>query len=257
MAATKRKVDFRNVKEGGNFRPRRRPEGDYEAKIVKVDDHTSNAGDEGWVFTVQIKGDARSTYPIYASAEEKQAWKVRKLFIACGLPVPKKLVLVDPNKLLNKTLGVVLVDDEYNGRTKSSIDEFIPVEDIQGNADDDDEGIDDDEDDAIEEEEEEVKPTKRTRRAAPEPEDDEEEDDSDDDDDEPTPRRRSAAKKAAAPTRRRQAAPEPEDDDEDDDQPPSPRRRAATKRAPAKRTRRQAAEQIDDDEDDLGDIEEL
>ncbi len=40
MAATKRTVDFSNVKEVGDFNPRRMPAGDYLARIVKVDDHT-------------------------------------------------------------------------------------------------------------------------------------------------------------------------------------------------------------------------
>src|SRR3954464_10268008 len=107
MTATKRKVDFSNVKEdGANFRPRHKPEGDYVATIVNVDDHTSGNDNPMWLFTVKVDGDERSSYPVYAGQDEKNAWKIRKMFIAAGIPVPKKLVLVDPNKLVGKTVGV-------------------------------------------------------------------------------------------------------------------------------------------------------
>lgn len=233
MAATKRKMDFTNVKDGGgNFRPRRRPEGDYEAKIVKVDDHQPKDSDKemGWVFTVQIKGDARSSYPIYGSPTADQAWKIRKLFIACGMAVPKKMVLVDPNKLVGRELGVILVDDEYNGKIKSSIDDFIPVDDLQGN---DNDATDDDDED----EEPPARTKKSKKRPEPEPEDDEE--DEDDDDDEPEPPKKKA-KKAA-----RRKAPEPEDDEDDEDDEPPAKKRKAVKKS---KKRRDEDEDLDIDE---------
>ena len=201
MVATKRRMDFTNVKEGSNFRQRHRTSGEYLARIIAVDDHTSGAGNEGWVFTVKIKGDERSTYPIYAGVDEKQAWKIRKLFIACGREVPKKLVMVDPNKLINSELGVFLEDDEYEGRMRSRIEDFMPTDEVSDNGDDDaDNEVDEDEEPA-------PPPRKRAaRKAAPAPAEDED-DGEDETDDEPEPPRRPA-KKA---TRR---APAPADDDD-------------------------------------------
>lgn len=211
-------MDFTNVKEGGIFRPKHRAEGEYTAKVVKVDDHQPKDQDKemGWVFTVTIDGDARSTYPVYAGPDEKQAWKIRKMFIAAGMNVPKKLVLVDPNKLVGKAIGVYLEDDEYEGRMRSRIADFIPVDDVTGEGDDEADEVEDDE------VEEEAPPRKRAaakktaRRRAPEPEEDEDEDDDEEVDEEPAPRRRAPAKKAAAKKTTRRRAPEPEDDDEDD-----------------------------------------
>lgn len=210
MPATKRAMDFTNVKDSGRFAPRHRPAGDYLMKIIAVDDHTSGKGNEGWVFTCVVAKEARNarpaTYPIYCNAEEDQAWKVRKLFVACGKPVPKKRVMVDPNKLLNQEFGAALDDDEYEGRMKSTIVDMFPAEDMEENASDDDDGYEED----IEEDEEEAPrktaAKKTTRRRAPEPEDEE-------DEEEPAPRRR-AAKKAPAKTTRR--PPVDEDDDDDD-----------------------------------------
>lgn len=232
MAATKRRADFTNVKEGGVFKPRRKPEGDYEAKCVAVDDHTfkSDATKEGWVFTFKVAGDERSTYPVYASTDEREVWKVRKMFMAAGIPVPKKAVLVDPNKLVGKSMGVTLEDDEFEGRLKSVIADWMPLDDLA-----------DAEDDEVDEDEEAPPPRKRAAkkatRRAPEPEEDE---DDEEVDEEPPPRRR-AAKKATS----RRRAPEPEEDDGDDEEEaPAPRRRA-----PKKTTRRAAAVEDDDDLD--------
>jgi hypothetical protein len=231
-------MDFTNVKEGGIFRPKRRPEGEYPARVVKVEDHQPKDSSKpmGWVFTVKIKGDERSTYPVYASPEESQAWKIRKMFIAAGQPVPKKRVMVDPNRLVNKDLGVYLEDDEYEGRMKSTIADFIPLDDLQPNGDEDDDYEDEVEEEEVEETPPPRKRTARKRQPEPEPEEDEEEEE---------PPARRPAKKAAS----RRRAPEPEEEDEEEEEEPAPRRRAAKKT-----TRRKATS--DDDLDDL-DLEEL
>lgn len=262
MTATKRKVDFTNVKdEGANFRPRHKPEGDYQATIVEVNDHTSNNGGEMWLFTIKLDGDERSSYPVYAGQDDKNAWKIRKMFIAAGIPVPKKLVLVDPNKLVGKTVGVFLEDDEYEGRMRSKIQDFMPVDDIQGGDEDDDEEVYDKpakkatgkkkaapvEDEDEDEDEEEPAPVKKAarRKSAPEPEDDDEEDEEEDE-----PPVKKPAKKVA----KRRPEPEPEEDedeDDDDDEPEPPRKRAAKKTATTKRRR-----PADDEDDDL-DLEDL
>lgn len=241
MAATARNVDLTNVKEGGGFRPRRKPEGDYRAKIVKADDHQPNDKTKpmGWVLTIQVEGDARSSYPYYLSPDTKQAWKVAGVCRAAGLNVKNVRVKFDPNKLVNKTIGVALADDEYEGRPKSVIDDVFPasevdsspedeteeVEDIDTDSDEDEIAGDYDEEPDEEEEEEEEPPAPpvRKRRAKPapapepEPEDDEEEEEEDEEEPEPTPpprRRAKAPAKAAAPTRR--AKPKPVEDDDDD-----------------------------------------
>lgn len=237
MAATKRRADFTNVKEGGAFRPRHKPEGDYAAKCVAVDDHEfkNDATKEGWVFTFKVKGDERSTYPVYCSTSEKEVWKLRKMFMAAGMNVPKKMVMVDPNKLVGKDMGITLEDDEYEGRLKSVIADWMPLDDLVDAGDDDE-----DEDEDVEE-----TPPPRRRKRAPEPV--EEDDDEDDEEEAPPPRRRPAKKTAA-----RRRAPEPEDDDDDDeDEAPPPRKRAAKKT-----TRRRAPAPADEDDDDL-DLEEI
>src|SRR5688500_12416558 len=227
MAATKRKMNFTNVKDGGQFNPRHVEPGDYVMKITKVEDGKSKEGNEQWIFTCTRKGDQRASYPYYVGVDEKQAWKVRKLFIACGLNVPKKMVMVDPNKLVGKEFGAFLEEDEYEGRMKSRIQETFPVDEVSGPDDDD------------EDERPAKKKSAKKSKAAPEPdedededvdleeEDEEEEDSADDDEDEdeeeeepePVVVKKKTKKAAAAPvkkaaTKKKKVVVE-DDDDED------------------------------------------
>jgi len=217
MGATAKTLDFTGVPEGGaEFRPRRREEGDYYAHIVKVDDHKAKSGSDTWLFTIKVDGDPRSAYPYYVGTDDNQLWKVRALFVACGVPVPSKRVKADPNKLVGKALGLALEDDEYEGRVKSAIVATFPVDDItdamneagkaaaKGKARSA-------EDDDIEDDEEDEPPARKPKKAAAkrktEPEDDDEDDD--DEEEEPPVKKKSAAKKG----KKRPVA----DDDDDDE----------------------------------------
>lgn len=239
MAATARAVDLSNVKEGGSFRPRRKPEGDYRAKIVKVDDHQPNDKSKpmGWVFTIQVEGDARSTYPYYVNPEPKQAWKIRTICAAAGINVKLARIKFDPNKLVNKAVGVALADDEYEGRPKSVIDDIFPVDEVGDAADDapEDDEIEDI-DTGDEEEYEDEEPEEE-----PEPE--------------PAPRKRTARKRAPEPEPEEED--EPEDDEEEEEEPPAPVRKRRTTTPATKKVAaaRKPAPPADDDEDDLDDLD--
>lgn len=132
--ATPQVIDFTNVKDDteGGFRPRHVPDGDYRAKVVKVEDHKSKTGNPMWLFTIELDGFSRSSYPYYVAFEEKQAWKIRNLFIAAGLQVPKKKLRVDPTKLVGKAIGVAMEGEEYNDKMKSVIAATFPASDVQG-----------------------------------------------------------------------------------------------------------------------------
>lgn len=236
MAATKRKINFQNVKDGSNFSPRHVEEGDYVMKVVKVDDHKSKEGNDQWLFTMKRKGDERATYPYYCGVDEKQAWKIRKLFIACGLSVPKKLVMVDPNKVVGREFGAFLEDDEYEGRMRSRIADTFPKEDV------------------TEADEDEAPAKKKKSKSAPEPEEDEDEDvdlDEDDDDEADDDEDTDADEDDE----------DSDDDDEEEEEPePEPVKKKAAKKAPAKKaatkTTKKKRKVVEEDDEDL-DLEEI
>lgn len=130
MTATKRAVDMTNVKDQGNFNTKHKAEGDYRAIISKVEDSESKSGNDQWIFTIELVSDRRATYPYYCGFDEKQAWKIRNLCIASGMAVPKKKVMVDPNKLIGKEIGISLEDDEYEGKMRSRISATFPASEV-------------------------------------------------------------------------------------------------------------------------------
>lgn len=205
-----RTLDFTNVKEQSQFRPTHVEEGDYTARIVGFNEQAKKDDPSVmmWVFAFKLDGKSSGTYPYYCTLNEDALWKVRNLLVAAGISVPKSRMKVDPAKLVNKTVGVSMVDDEYNGQMKSVIDAVFPADDAvedTGNPDTDDE-------EEEEPEEEPVKPARRKKaKPAPEPEPEEDEDDEEDEEEEPPPPPVKKRKGKKAPP------PPPEDDEDDED----------------------------------------
>mgnify|MGYP001405319969 CR=1 FL=1 len=135
-------LDFTNVKDGGNFSKRHQPAGDYPGTITKVQDAKAKSDGTGmWLFTIEVNG---ATYPLYCKFQENQLWKIRNLAVAAGMNVPKKRIKLDPNKLVGRSIGVTLEDEEYEGKMQSVVQATFPTSELGDSpiADDDD---DDDE----------------------------------------------------------------------------------------------------------------
>lgn len=158
-------VDFTKVKDRGSFNPHQVEFGDYLAKIVKVEDGKSTKDDSfQYVVTIKLVKFSQYSYPYYCKLQENQLWKLRNLLIAAGMNVPKKKMKLDLSKIVNKTIGVTMEDDEYEGKMKSVISAVFPASELDdsimssGPADeedaDDDEYSDDEEvvEEAVEEE---------------------------------------------------------------------------------------------------------
>lgn len=177
-------VDFTNVKDSGaRFNKKRVPEGEYLARVVKCEDSPTKADKEfQWLFTIQLNDYPTARYPYYCKLVDNQLWKIRNLLVAAGISVPKKRVKLNPSVVVGKTIGVVMEDDEYDGKLQSVIASTIPTSEVTGSAAEaDDEDVADDE---VEDDEEVA--------------DEEVEDDEDVEDDEPAPKttKKKAAKKA-------------------------------------------------------------
>lgn len=151
--ASRREVDFTNVKDRGPYNPKRKPEGDYRAKITGVEDGDSSKGNPMWTFAVQLASDASAVYPERCVLTEGSLWKLRNLLQAAGLNVPKKKVSVDPNKVVGREIGITLEDDEYEGKPKSVIAAVFKASEL---TDDEPEGSPDDSEEEEEVEEDEV-----------------------------------------------------------------------------------------------------
>jgi len=162
---TARTLDFTNVKEGSDIRPKRKLAGEYLATVASVTENESKAGNAQWVFVVKLVDDPSATYPVYCTLNDEALWKLRAFIMACGANVQKKRIKIDPNKFVGRQLGVILEDDEYDGKEKSTVQGFIPKSELASSSP---QGMDDDEEedeDAVEE----APPARKTpaKKAAP------------------------------------------------------------------------------------------
>jgi ribosomal protein L12E/L44/L45/RPP1/RPP2 len=155
--ATTKAVDFSGVKDRGNFNTQQVESGDYLAKITKVEDSESKKdGEFQYVFTIKLSKFSQYSYPYYCKLSENQLWKLRNLLVAGGLNVPKSRTKVDPNRVVGKTIGVTMEDDEYEGKMKSVIAAVFPAAELAAEAgpaqdEPDEEEADEDEEEAVEE----------------------------------------------------------------------------------------------------------
>lgn len=264
-----RTLDLTNVKDASGINPKHKESGEYLGKIVEVRDDPAKDGEAMWTWIVKTTDDSTATYPYYVKLIDSQLWKLRNLFIAAGIPLPKRAQKIDPNKVVGKEIGMYLDDDEYEGKMKSVISSVMPKDELADYADGADEVEDDDDED-----EEEVAPVKRGRGRPKKVVEEEEDDDDEDEEEEPAPKKRGRPKKVVEPEedddddeeeedepeppkkrgrgRPRKVAEPEEDDDDDEEEAPAPKRRgrpakAPAKAAPVKKRRRRT----DDDDDDL------
>lgn len=242
-AVRARTLDFSNVKESSGINPKHLEEGEYLAKVTEVRDDPAKDGEAMWNFIVALEDHKTATYTYYVKLVENQLWKLRNLFIAAGVDIPKKAVKIDPNKVVGKTICVVLEDDEYEGKMKSVIAAVMPKEEFEGWEGDTAPADNEDEDDEDDEPAPVAKKRGRPKKVVEPEEDDEDEDE--DEEEEPAPKKRGRGRP------RKVVEEEDEDDEDEEEEEPAPKKkrgRPAKAAAPAKKKRRVAD---DDDDDDL------
>lgn len=260
MTASVKSIDFKNVKDGGQFNRNRIPAGDYLAKIIKVEDAQAKDETFQYLFTIQIVKRPSSKHPYYCKLQDNQLWKIRNLFIAAGKSVPKSKVKIDPNTLVNKLIGVTIDDTEYDEKEQSEITAVFPAAELGDN--DGPDGEDESEDE--EEEDEDDAPLE-------DDEDEEEEDEADDgfgDLDRAGLKREIVkinpdfqAKKSQSDEDllvllRGLVAAADTDEEEEEDEAPAPKKKAkpAAKAAPVKKLTKKKAS-ADDSDEDLEDLD--
>lgn len=158
-------VDFGDIEDGGGARVRV-PEGDYRVKIKSVKFQNSQAGNPMFVWTlVGVEGKLKGKeLTEYTALTKKALWKLRDLMEATVGKAPggqvntRKLLDHCKKNIVGQEVGVTLQDDEYtNEKNKtfisSKIQDYISIEDLNGDAPEDDADIEDeteeDEDDLL------------------------------------------------------------------------------------------------------------
>lgn len=189
----KKKLDFSNVEKLVKC-----TEGQHIVKLIEASEGESEAGNAkiDAVFQV-VKGNCKGA-KLYDNftLTEKALWKLQEYLEAIGINATGKVV-IDTDKYIGKICIADVKHEEYNGKVRAKIQEFIKLEASKKDEPDDDEDIDEDEDEDIEEaDEEEEKPSKSKGN-----------------------KKKEEPKKASKVDKKKSSKkPQPKDEDEDDDE---------------------------------------
>lgn len=221
--ARKIKLDMTNV-ESFN----RAPEGRFRAKLKSIEEATTQGGDDALKAVFELTSGEGKGCLVFETftLTEKALWRLKAYLTAIGVKASGRISL-DLDKLVGKVCELEIIHEEYDGKKRARIDQFMKLS-ATSNEDDEDEDEDLDED---EEDEEEEKPAKKPAKKAPakkkphpEPEDDEEDDEEDEEDDEEEEEKSAKKSKPSKPAKSSKPAkkpakkqPEPEEDDDDED----------------------------------------
>lgn len=155
-------LDFSKVEERSGWNYKEMPEGLHEFKIELVDLKDANDGTAMWTYGLRPTNPKYKTrlFPYYCKHQQNQLFKLRNLFTAAGLSVPKKRTALDPDAPVGKIIAAEVSDasGQYAGR--SEIDgvydrSIIDDEDqVDGDEDEVDEDDIDDEAEEVEDDEE-------------------------------------------------------------------------------------------------------
>lgn len=121
-------LDFTNVKSSGKIRV---PEGDYLAKIKKVEKTKSKSGGNPMLVVefMLLSGDNGTqgkTIRDNHVLTENSLWTLRNMLEAVGYKVPAGPMKFTDKMVLGKKVGLTLIDgEEYKGRISSEVGDYI------------------------------------------------------------------------------------------------------------------------------------
>jgi hypothetical protein len=128
-------IDFTDMKEPSNINPKQVEPGEYLATIVGVEDKKSQKDQaDMWLVIFKVDGEPSARYPYYVKHSDKaSAWKAFNLFHCAGFNAKRGKMKLDPDKLVNRTVGVTMEDDEYEGRMKSVVTRVFSPSELSDN----------------------------------------------------------------------------------------------------------------------------
>lgn len=160
--ARKKKLDFTGIEAYVKC-----AEGQHVVKLIEIEETESQAGNDMLNATFQVVKGTSTGAKLYDNfvLTEKALWKLQSFLVAVGMKADGKVVL-DLDKLVGKTCIVEVAHEEYEGKTRARIQEFIKLSAKASDEDEEeDEDIDEDIED-VEEEEEEPAPKKKAKPAS-------------------------------------------------------------------------------------------
>lgn len=148
-------------------------EGIHTAKITKIEEKTTAAGDAMLTFAWTVISGEDKGCRVYDNIvlTEKALWRFKMMLEAIGKKAEGRLK-IDLDGLIGKICDINVYWDEYNGQTRAKISDYMKAHNVtpQDDIDDDDETDDTDDDESEPEDEEETAPKRKRGRPAKKPE---------------------------------------------------------------------------------------
>lgn len=108
------------------------PDGTYKAKCIEVSQDVSKSGNPMFVWEFQlIEGQYTGrTFKSWTAITPAAMWKVAETVIALGIGQQGQVVKFKRQDVLNKECGLVIEQDEYNGKPTSRISRVISLAEL-------------------------------------------------------------------------------------------------------------------------------
>lgn len=109
------------------------PEGVYLAKCTDITQEVSKGGNPMFVWTFQISSgpyDGKE-FKNFTALTPAAMWKVAETVEALGVGQVGGVVKFARSDVIGKACGVVIEDDEYNGRKQSRIANVVPASEVK------------------------------------------------------------------------------------------------------------------------------
>lgn len=121
-------VDLSNVEDASYAIP----DGTYKAKCIDVSQDVSKSGNPMFVWQFEIvEGDyAGKQFKSWTAITPAAMWKVAETVIALGVGQTGQVVKFKRGDVINKLCGIVMEQDEYNGKATSKITRVISLQEM-------------------------------------------------------------------------------------------------------------------------------
>lgn len=108
------------------------PDGTYKAKCIEVSQDVSKSGNPMFVWDFEITEGkyAGRTFRSWTAITPAAMWKVAETVIALGIGQQGHVVKFKRQDVLNKECGLVMEQDEYNGKPTSRISRVISLAEL-------------------------------------------------------------------------------------------------------------------------------
>lgn len=108
------------------------PDGTYKAKCVDIEQGVSKTGNPMFIWEFEIvEGDFKGrTFKSWTAITPAAMWKVAETVMALGVGQAGEVVKFKRSDVLGKLCGIVMEQDDYNGKKSSKIKSVVSVAEI-------------------------------------------------------------------------------------------------------------------------------